>query len=270
MNSSVSCTVDSDFRPRCLWRYSAFTETVSRMKSTTARKPPQKEEKWGVGDKGRDAYDPPPTYFFPWCLVVELPLNLSRDKAAQGIIHLPDPFSFSSALAGTFCAPPHTTTTPHTPALKHKTASVRNSRIHFSFPAPPTDCEGAQRRSRRGRRYRATGGRHKLGDTLEATNEPVEEDERGEESRQERNKQRKTTARLSAPPIQLHTHSPPPMGGHPRRLIGYFGLEKWISPSLSSPQQKTAFLPNQLTNELIDLLFIIQRAHWPPPPPQHP
>lgn len=106
------------------------------MKSTAAaaRKPAQKEGEWG----GRVGCVQPTYYllFFPWCLVLGLPLNLSRDKAAQGIIHLPDPFSFSGPLAGTFCPPPPTTT-PNTPTLKHKTAPVRNSRTHSPFHAPP-------------------------------------------------------------------------------------------------------------------------------------
>lgn len=124
---------------------------------------------------------PLPFTFIPLCPVVGLPLNWSRDKAAPGIIHLPDPFSFSGTLAGTFCSPPptHTNSTPKSPTLKHKTASVRNSRTHSPFraPHPPAstlDCEGAQGRSRRGRCYRTLGGRRKLGDTLEATNELVE------------------------------------------------------------------------------------------------
>lgn len=71
------------------------------------------------GSEEKDRSSLPRTNFLPWCLVVGLPLNLSRDKAVQGIIHLPVPFSISSTLAGTFCPP-----------LKHKIPSVRNSRTH--------------------------------------------------------------------------------------------------------------------------------------------
>lgn len=68
--------------------------------------------------------------FLPRSPVDGLPLNLSRDKAARGIIHLPVPFSISGTLAGTFCPP-----------LKHKIPSVRNSGTHSplrSFSPTPT------------------------------------------------------------------------------------------------------------------------------------
>ncbi|KAM7366996.1 hypothetical protein PAMP_014926 [Pampus punctatissimus] len=57
------------------------------------------------------------------------------DKAAQGIIHLPVPFSISSTLAGTFCPP-----------LKHKIPSVRNSRTYTPPPpySPPLLFSGLQ------------------------------------------------------------------------------------------------------------------------------
>lgn len=74
-------------------------------------------KKKGSEEKSRPTL--PCTYILPWCRVVGLPLNLSRDKAVQGIIHLPVPFSISSSLAGTFCPP-----------LKHKIPSVRNRRTH--------------------------------------------------------------------------------------------------------------------------------------------
>lgn len=77
-----------------------------------------KEEKKRRSEE-KDRPSLPCTYILPWCLVVGLPLNLSRDKAVQGIIHLPVPFSISSTLAGTLCPP-----------LKHKIPSVRNSRTY--------------------------------------------------------------------------------------------------------------------------------------------
>lgn len=49
--------------------------------------------------------------------------------------------------------------------------------------------------------------------------------------------------------------------GESLRLIGSFGLEKWIPPH---PEKKTCFLPKQMTNELIDLLFTIRGAQCPP------
>lgn len=84
-----------------------------------------KEEK-KRGSEAKDRPSHPRAYFLPWCLVVGLPLNLSRDKAVQGIIHLPVPFSISSTLAGTFCPP-----------LKHKIPSVRNSRTYSPLLSPP-------------------------------------------------------------------------------------------------------------------------------------
>lgn len=65
---------------------------------------------------------------FPRRLLVGQPLHSSGDKAAQGIIHLPAPFSISATLAGTFC--------PLPAALKHKIPSVRNSSTHSSSLVP--------------------------------------------------------------------------------------------------------------------------------------
>lgn len=76
---------------------------------------------------------------------------------------------------------------------------------------------------------------------------------KGDKTWKEMSEKSKTKSFFFLP--QFHTHARP---WREPRLIGSFGLEKWISPPENS------FLPNQMTNEPIDLLFTIQSAPMPP------
>lgn len=67
--------------------------------------------------------------------VAELPLNLSRDIVARGIIHLPVPVRVGP-LTGTFCSP-----------FKHKVPSEWN-RAGKCFYSPPSISEDLSREKR--------------------------------------------------------------------------------------------------------------------------
>lgn len=182
-------------------------------------------------------------------------LYLSRDKAAQGIIHLPVPFSISSTLAGTFCPP-----------LKHKIPSVRNSGTHsllrsflllLSFRR-----KTAPQESGRGWWCRKTAetdrvwGKNRHGDASE-----VEQVLAGGEKRWAkegykmwRKKWVEKKGKRSGGGFMLFLH-PAYWRGGPRRdsrLIGSFGLEKWISP-----MKKNLFPSKPNDKWAIDLLFTI-------------
>lgn len=199
----------------------------------------------------------------PWCPVVGLPLNLSGDKAAQGIIHLPVPFSISGGLAGTFCPP-----------LKYKMPSVRNSGTYSPLHSlSPLLLFSGKREEKKGMWVVGVERRE------------TQTDSRGEETDREvlwrlshyygrkrwakrgdktgvGGRKKKKKRKLRGFIVVLPHHGS--WQGGPRRelrLIGSFGLEKWISAS--QKKEKTCFLPNQMTNELL-ICCLQSRPHNTP------
>ncbi len=147
---------------------------------------------------------------------------------------------------------------------------MRNSRTYsplhaFSSSSSPLWITNAPQEKQRGRCCQKMGKRDKLGEgkrterCFRSTSiSEWKRDERGKEIRRgERNEWEKGERALFSLPLP---HPARWRGGPKRepRLIGSFGLEKWISPP-----QKTCFPPNQMTNEPIDLLFTIQGAQCP-------
>lgn len=154
----------------------------------------------------------------PWVPSCWVAFKFVQGQAVRGIIHLPVPFSISSSVAGTFWPP-----------LKHKTPSERN--IETISPPPLWITNAVQEGDLGGAAETGAGARERGWASISENGKQMS-NKRREDTRREMSERGGDRALFSPGSVRWRWG--------PRRelrLIGSFGLEKWISP----PKKRVSF-----------------------------